>query len=81
MKDRYPLALIIIFIGILLIPLRTLALDPNAIESSFYMRPRLITMIANMRFSLGDRVFPNVIVGKNGWLIFTNDSLQKSLND
>src|SRR5512141_551921 len=72
MKDRYyPIALIVVFIGMLLIPLRTLALDPNDIESSFYIRTRLITMIANLRYSLGDRVFPSAIVGNNGWLVFT----------
>jgi len=72
MKDRhYPVALIVVFIGMLLIPLRTLALDPNAIESSFYTRTRLVTMIANLRYSLGDRVFPSAIVGDDGWLVFT----------
>jgi hypothetical protein len=72
MKGRYyPIALIVVFMGMLLIPLRTLALDPNAIEASFYARGRLITMIADLRYSLGDRVFPSVIVGNNGWLVFT----------
>jgi len=72
MKDRYySIALIVVFIGILLIPLRTLALDPNAIESSFYTRGRLITMVADLRYSLGDRIFPSAIVGNNGWLVFT----------
>ncbi|MEP6894906.1 MAG: hypothetical protein ABI986_04790 [Chloroflexota bacterium] len=71
MKERYSIVLIIIFIGMLLVPLRTLALDPNAIEDSFYSRERLIKMIANLRFSIGDRVFPSVLVGENGWLVFT----------
>jgi hypothetical protein len=71
MKERYPVILIIVFIGMLLIPLRTLALDPNAIEDSFYSRERLITFIANLRFSIGDRVYPSVLVGKNNWLVFT----------
>ena len=71
MKDRYPFVLIIIFLGMLLIPLRTLAFDPNAIEESFYTRGRLINLTSNLRLKLGDRVFPKVIVGENGWLIFT----------
>jgi len=71
MKERYSIALIIVFIGMLLIPLRTLSLDPNSIEDSFYSRERLIKMIANLRLSMGDRVFPSVLVGENGWLVYT----------
>jgi alginate O-acetyltransferase complex protein AlgJ len=72
MKDRYyPIALIVVFIGMLVIPLRTLALDPNAIESAFYTRGRLITLIADLRYSLGDRVYPSALVGENGWLVYT----------
>ena len=71
MKERYPVVLIVIFLGMLLIPLRTLAFDPIAIEESFYTRGRLINLTANLRYKLGDRVFPKVVVGDNGWLIFT----------
>ena len=71
MKDRYSYLLIAVFIGMLLIPLRTLAFDPNAIEESFYTRERLITMISNLRFLLGDHVFPSAIAGKAGWLVYT----------
>jgi len=71
MKDRYPFAFIVIFLGMLLIPLRTMAFDPIAIEESFYIRGRLINLTANLRYKLGDRVFPKVVVGENGWLIFT----------
>lgn len=73
MKDRYPFALIVIFLGMLLIPLRTLALDPKAIEESFYTRGRLINLTSNLRLKLGDRVFPKVIVGETGWLIFSGE--------
>ena len=73
MKERYPLVLIVIFLGMLLIPLRTLVFDPNAIEESFYARSRLIHLTSNLRYRLGDRVFPKVIVGQNGWLIFTGE--------
>ena len=71
MKDRYPFVLIVAFLGLLLIPLRTLALEPDTIEESFYGRGRLINLTANLRYKLGDRVFPKVLVGDNGWLIFT----------
>src|SRR6185503_7645053 len=73
MKERYPLVLIVVFLGMLLIPLRTLVFDPNAIEESFYGRSRLIHLTSNLRYRLGDRVFPKVIVGQNGWLIYTGE--------
>lgn len=73
MKDRYPYFLILIFLGMLLIPLRTLALDPNTIEESFYLRPRLINLTSNLRLALGDRVFPKVLAADKGWLIFTGE--------
>lgn len=72
MRERYyPILLVVAFVALLLIPLRHLALDPNAIESSFYTRGRLITMIANLRYALGDRVFPSALVGDQGWLVYT----------
>ncbi len=71
MKERYSLAFIVIFLGMLLIPLRTLALDPNAIEELFYPRGRLIALISNLRLAIGDRVFPKVIVGDDDWLVYT----------
>ena len=73
MKQRYPLVLIVVFLGLLLIPLRTLVFDPNAIEESFYGRSRLINLTSNLRYKLGDHVFPKVIVGQNGWLIYTGE--------
>lgn len=71
MRDRYPFLVIIVFIGLLLIPLRTLELNPNAIEETFYPRSRLIAWTSNLRLAIGDRVFPKVLVGENGWLLYT----------
>lgn len=71
MKERYPIAFVVVFLGLLLIPLRTLALDPNAIEESFYPRARLIALVSNLRIAIGDRVFPKVLVGEDGWLVYT----------
>lgn len=71
MRDHYSKIMIAIFLGILLIPLRTLALDPHAIEESFYPRARLIAWTSNLRLTIGDRVFPKAIAGDNGWLVYT----------
>ncbi len=74
LKKYYPFLLIAVFLGMLLLPLRTLALDPNAIEESFYPRGRLIDLTASLRLLIGDRVFPKVIVGTDGWLVYTAES-------
>lgn len=74
MKEWYPRALIALFLGMCLIPLRTLALDPHAIEESFYPRGRLIAWTANLRLAIGDRVFPKVIAGDDGWLVYTAEN-------
>ena len=73
MKDRYPYLLIVVFLGMLLIPLRALVFDPAAIEESFYGRGYLINLTSNLRLKIGDRVFPKVIVGDGGWLIYTGE--------
>jgi len=70
-KDRYPILFILVFLGISLIPLRTQALDPYAIEESFYARARLINLTSNLRLALGDRVYPRAIAAEGGWLIYT----------
>jgi len=81
-RNAYPWLFVTAFLVLLLIPLRTLVLDPYAIEESFYPRSRLVALNANLRFVLGDRVFPKVIVGKDNWLVFTGendlDDYQKS---
>lgn len=71
MTRHYPKLLIAIFLGLLILPLRTLVLDPYAIEENFYPRSRLLALTSNLRLAIGDRVFPKVLVGNNGWLIYT----------
>lgn len=50
-----------------------LQLDANLPGSS-----SLLSIFARLRLKLGDHVFPNVVVGKNGWLFFTaSDSVDE----
>jgi alginate O-acetyltransferase complex protein AlgJ len=70
----YSMIFIAAFLAILLVPLRTLALDPHAIEENFYGRAHLIEAVANLRISLGDRVFPKVVVADGGWLVYTAEN-------
>ena len=69
---------IFIFFGILMIPLRQLNFNPHQINSVFYKREELIALAANFRLRLGDRVFPKVLVGEEGWLFYTGE---KNMDD
>lgn len=40
-------------------------------DSTFWGQRKLIARFADLRLAIGDRVFPNVLVGEDGWLIFT----------
>ena len=73
-KEFYPIVLIMVFLGLLLIPLRTLSFDAHDFESSFYPRSRLIALNANLHLLLGDHVFPKVLVGERRWLVFTGEN-------
>jgi hypothetical protein len=71
MTRHYAKFFISIFLGILLLPLRTLALDPYAIEDSFYPRARLVSWTSDLLLTIGDRVYPKAIVSDDGWLVYT----------
>lgn len=47
-------------------------------DSSFWGRRKLIANYADLRLALGDRVFPNVLVGEDGWMVFT---AERSMDD
>ena len=74
MVKWYSRVFIVFFLGMCVIPLRTFALDPHAIEESFYPRTRLIAWTSNLRLAIGDRVFPKVIAGDDGWLVYTAEN-------
>ncbi|MGE5251920.1 MAG: alginate O-acetyltransferase AlgX-related protein [Bacteroidota bacterium] len=74
MKFSYAHLFSAAFIALLMVPLRTLALDPETIGDRFYGRQELISLASDARILIGDRVFPNVIVGEHGWLMYTAES-------
>lgn len=76
-KDFYPLVFNLLFLGLLLYPLRG-GLDFSGLNDDFYGRSRLIEAVSNVRFLVGDRVFPKVLIGKDNWLIYTAEN---SIND
>ena len=78
LEEKYPIFFIAAFIGLLLLPLRGTGLNIQTLDESFYSRERLITFANDFRILIGDRVFPNVLIGPNHWLVFT---AEHSLDD
>ncbi len=77
-EEKYSIFFIVIFIGLLILPLRGTALNIQALDGSFYGRDRLIALAVDFRILIGDRVFPKVIIGRDHWLIYTPEN---SLDD
>ncbi len=78
----YPLIFIGAFLAVLIIPLNSLNLNPAAIESSFFGRLRLVRAVTDLRVAIGDSLFPNSLIGKEGWLFQTSEGIiQNYQND
>jgi alginate O-acetyltransferase complex protein AlgJ len=45
----------------------------TSFEESFFPKNLLIQNFNRLRIRLGDRVFPNVLIGKDGWMEYTGD--------
>lgn len=76
-RRAYQLALIIGFLTILLIPLANLDLNPATFRNNFYGRLRLVRLATDLRVAIGDRVFTNAIIGKDGWLYQTFEEVMR----
>ncbi|HIE24783.1 MAG TPA: hypothetical protein EYP74_02155, partial [Anaerolineales bacterium] len=74
----YSWLFIFIFFGILITPLKSLNFNPHEINSDFYNRDKLINLATDTRVLIGDRVFPKVLVGEEGWLFYTGE---KNMDD
>jgi alginate O-acetyltransferase complex protein AlgJ len=66
-------------VGALLVVLaNSLGQGLSQIEANLWNKQNLITLNTEIRLFLGNRVFPQVIIGKGGWLQF---SFEDSIND
>ncbi len=74
----YPLLFVFAFFGVILFPMRNLTFSPSDIETGFYGRDWLIRAFNDFRVTIGDRVFPKAVIGKDGWVFFT---AEKSIDD
>lgn len=80
-RTAYPLALIGAFLFILLLPLANLDLNPATFSSNFYGRLRLVRLVTDLRVAIGDRVFANAIIGKDGWLFQTSEEVMRDFQN
>jgi hypothetical protein len=67
-----------ILTALLLVMGKSLKSGFSRFDDSFPGKARLIATFNHVRYSMGDRVFPQVLVGKDGWLEF---GAEGSLND
>jgi len=78
MKRIYPIIFALAFWGISILPALKPSVNISAFEKTFFGYEKLIEYFNTLRLTLGDRVFPNVIVGNDGWLFYTGD---RSIDD
>jgi alginate O-acetyltransferase complex protein AlgJ len=77
-KRNYSLIFALAFWAILVVPLLKPDVSISSFEQTFFGHEMLIERFNTLRLRLGDRVFPFVNVGKDGWLFFTGD---RSMDD
>ncbi len=68
----YPYIFLSIFLGSLLFPFVTGSARLGGLLDGFKGEKRLITAYTETRLALGDQVFNRTIVGRDGWLTFTD---------
>ncbi len=73
LKRIYPIIFTFAFWGISIVPALKPGVDIITFDKTFLGHERLIEVFNNLRLTIGDRVFPNVIVGNDGWLFYTGD--------
>jgi hypothetical protein len=68
----YSRLLVVVFLGgLYFVLIRSADVGVFGLDTSLWGYRKLIAAYADLRLALGDRVFPNVLVGERGWLVFT----------
>jgi alginate O-acetyltransferase complex protein AlgJ len=73
LKKVYSFIFILVFWGISIIPILKPDVSITTLENKFLGHDLLIKEFNTLRLRLGDRVFPNVLVGKDGWWFFAGN--------
>jgi hypothetical protein len=77
-KKVYPIIFVLAFWGISVVPVLKPDINMNTFEETFLGHEKLIEGFNTLRMKLGDRVFPDAIIGNDGWLFYTGD---RSIDD
>lgn len=78
-KTRYFYAFAALFwLALVFVMANSLDGGLSGFDNSLYGRRKLILNFANLRLALGDRVFPNALVGKQGWMFL---SAERAMED
>ena len=81
MQNRYSLVFIFVFLGLLLAQAFPLGQTLSSQFDSFPAHDRMISSVTEFRLWMGDRVYHDVLLGPDGWLVFaTNRGMDKFQN-
>lgn len=70
---NYSMAYIFFVLIMLLGQLFASDITLSSISETFLWKKSLIKVYGNFKYQIGDRVFTNAVIGKEGWLYFTGD--------
>lgn len=74
LRYRYTQFFVLVILGSLIyVMLQSISFGFAKFEDNFYQKSFLIEKANLLRIKLGNRVFPNVLLGKNGWMYYTGD--------
>jgi len=72
-SKTYPTFFVIFVLLILFSQLFVPDFTLNDISENYLWRKSLIKIFNNFKYKVGDKVFANAVIGKDGWLYFTGD--------
>lgn len=79
MKDKgfwqraYSVTFIVVLFGVFMLQLFVSGISLDSISEKYLWKTSLIEQYREFKFSIGDRVFSNAVVGKEGWLYYTGE--------
>ena len=73
MRFRYEFLFVFVFLSLLITQAFPLGLTVSSGFETFQSREQLISSVTWIRLKLGDRVFHDVLVGPNNWLVYATD--------
>lgn len=69
----YSLIFSVLVLGLLISFVTVPRFNLSEVSNNFRWRRDLINFYSSIRFHMGDRIFNNALIGKNGWIFFTGE--------